>query len=56
MEITSLIVVLSLVTMLALIIFALASKVKTERRLNDPNAEKSTLASDKSSTGKPIDV
>lgn len=56
MEMTTLIVVLSLGTMLALIVFALASKAKTEQRLNDPNTEKSTLASDKSSSGKPVDV
>jgi hypothetical protein len=56
MKITSLVVILSLVTMLALIVFALVSKAKTEQRLHDPNAEKSTLAADKSSTGKPADV
>ena len=56
MEITSLVVILSLVTMLARIVFALVSKAKTEQRLHDPNAEKSTLAADKVSTGKPADV
>jgi hypothetical protein len=34
----------------------MTSKRKTEERMADPNAPKSTLAADKSSTGKPADV
>lgn len=56
MDITYLAVILALGTMLAFIVFALASKAKTEERLEDPDAPKSTLASDKSSKGKPVDV
>ena len=37
---------LALVTMLAVLIFALASKARIEERRHDPNAPKSTLAKD----------
>jgi len=37
---------LSLVTLLALAIFALVSKERVERRREDPDAPKSTLAKD----------
>ncbi|MBO6882525.1 MAG: hypothetical protein JJ869_02960 [Marivita sp.] len=37
---------LALMTMLAAIIFALVSKHRTEQKLDDPNASKSTLAKD----------
>ncbi|WP_300586051.1 hypothetical protein [Marivita sp.] len=37
---------LALMTMLAAIIFALVSKHRTEQKLDDPNAPKSTLAKD----------
>ncbi|MCU0899437.1 MAG: hypothetical protein MUC82_02955 [Cypionkella sp.] len=37
---------LSLLTMLAVLIFALVSKARVEERRHDPNAPKSTLAKD----------
>ncbi|WP_295314356.1 hypothetical protein [Roseobacter sp.] len=56
MDATYIIVILALMTMLAVIVFSLYSKHKTEERLDDPNAPKSTLAADKASDGKPTDV
>jgi hypothetical protein len=56
MEITNLVVILALGTMLALIVFALVSKHKADARRQDPDAPKSTLAADKRSDGKPVDV
>ena len=56
MDLTYLVVILALGTMFAAIVFALVSKEKVEARLANPNSTKSTLASDKSSTGKPADV
>lgn len=37
---------LSLITMLAVLVFAMVSKAKIEERRHDPNAPKSTLAKD----------
>ncbi len=37
---------LTLVTLLAVIIFAMLSKARTEKMLRDPNSPRSTLASD----------
>ncbi|WP_103333327.1 hypothetical protein [Pseudotabrizicola formosa] len=37
---------LSLLTMLAVLVFALVSKARVEERRHDPNAPKSTLAKD----------
>ncbi|TGD42381.1 hypothetical protein EEB11_13920 [Pseudotabrizicola sediminis] len=37
---------LSLITMLAVLVFALISKARVEERRHDPNAPKSTLARD----------
>ncbi len=48
--------VLIAVTFGAVLVFAIISKKKTEERLEDDDAPKSTLASDKSSTGNPADV
>lgn len=42
----SLIPFLSLLTLLAVLIFALVSKARVEERRHDPNAPKSTLAKD----------
>ncbi len=56
MDATYIIVVLALVTMLGFIVFAMVSKKKTEERLHDSNAPKSTLAKDKASEGKPADT
>ncbi|WP_298843752.1 hypothetical protein [uncultured Roseobacter sp.] len=56
MDFTYLIVILALVTMLAVIVFALVSKAKVENRLADEDSPKSTLAADKASDGKPVDV
>ncbi len=46
MEFTFIVPILALITMLAVIVFALWSKQKTEERKNDPSAPKSALASD----------
>jgi hypothetical protein len=43
-------------TLLSVIVFALVSQEKVHRRMDDDNARKSTLASDKDSHGKPADV
>lgn len=56
MDFTYLIVVLALGTLFAGLVFALVSKAKVEKRKDDPNAPKSTLAADKSSHGTPADV
>jgi hypothetical protein len=37
---------LTMVTLLAVVVFALVSKARTEALMRDPNAPKSTLASD----------
>lgn len=50
------VIVLALFTLLAFVVVAMVSKRKTEKRMDDKNAEKSTLAADKSSDGKPADV
>jgi len=47
---------MALVTMLIFLVFALVNMFKTQQRLDDPNATKSTLARDKRSDGKPADV
>ncbi|MEM6304409.1 MAG: hypothetical protein AAF744_06800 [Pseudomonadota bacterium] len=47
---------LSFSTFVLVIGFALYSKRKVEKRMDDPNSTKSTLAADKSSTGTPADV
>ncbi|WP_299877836.1 hypothetical protein [uncultured Sulfitobacter sp.] len=47
---------LALFTLLVFIVLALISKRKTEKRMQDDSAPKSTLAADKSSHGKPADV
>ncbi|PTX56368.1 hypothetical protein C8N43_1025 [Litoreibacter ponti] len=47
---------LSFGTMLAVIVFAIMSQNKVLARMDNPDAPKSTLASDKSSHGKPADV
>jgi Tfp pilus assembly protein PilX len=46
MDMTQLIVVLFLFTILAVMGFAAFSKRKTEERMSDPNAPKSSLATD----------
>ncbi len=56
MDWTSLVGLLALVTLCAGIVFALWSKRAVERRLDDPNTPKSTLAADKSSSATPADV
>ncbi|MEL7098776.1 MAG: hypothetical protein AAGM84_08115 [Pseudomonadota bacterium] len=50
------IITLAMITFGAVLFFALRSKAEIEERMDDPNAGKSTLAADKSSTGKPVDV
>lgn len=47
---------LALLTLLAGAVFALMSKRAVEKRLNDPNAPKSTLAEDVPNTASPADV
>ncbi|MEW9919035.1 hypothetical protein AB2B41_05445 [Marimonas sp. MJW-29] len=56
MDWTSLVGAMFFVTLLLAVIFGLVIKRKTENRLHDQNAEKSTLAADKSAHGKPADV
>ena len=56
MENGMIVILLALFTLLAFVVVAIVSKRKTEQRLKDKNADKSTLAADKSSTGKPADV
>ncbi|WP_342069827.1 hypothetical protein [Yoonia algicola] len=51
-----LVIMLALFTLLAFVVVAIIDKRKTERRMDDPTAGKSTLAADKSSTGKPTDI
>ena len=51
-----LVILLALFTLLAFVVMAIISKRKTESRIEDDTATKSTLAADKSSTGKPADV
>lgn len=48
--------ILFLVTLGAVLIFALVSKERVERRKQDANAGKSTLAADAASRGTPVDV
>lgn len=43
-------------TLLAFVAFAYMSKRKTEQRMDDESATKSTLAADKRSDGSPADV
>jgi hypothetical protein len=47
---------LSIVTLLIWVVFAMISKRNVEKRKVDPTVERSTLATDKSSTGVPPDV
>ncbi|WP_299670469.1 hypothetical protein [uncultured Roseobacter sp.] len=56
MDFTYLIVILALMTMLAVIVFAMVSKAKVENRREDSDSKKSTLAPDKRSDGEPVDV
>lgn len=56
MESGFVVILLALFTLLAFVVVAIIDKRKTERRMDDPSASKSTLAADKSSTGKPADV
>ncbi len=56
MESGFIVIMLALFTLLAFIVMAIISKRKTEARMDDPSVTKSTLAKDKSSTGKPADV
>ena len=46
MDLSFLVPVLALVTLLAVAVFALMSKSRVEKRRHDPNAPKSTLAKD----------
>ncbi|MGR3742804.1 MAG: hypothetical protein ACU0BC_01420 [Pseudooceanicola nanhaiensis] len=48
--------ILTLVTLLAVAIFAYRSAVQTDKRRHDPNAPKSTLAADVPSHAPPADV
>lgn len=56
MDWTSLIGLLAIVTLTSWILLAYLSKRKVEQRRADPDAIKSTLAADASSTGRPADV
>ena len=46
MDITDLVVILPLITIVAVIAFAIGSKVATRKRMEDDSAPKSTLAAD----------
>lgn len=46
MDTSFILIVLSLGTMIAVVVFALISKNRTEKRLANDNAPKSTLAAD----------
>ncbi len=46
MDFAFIVPLLALTTLLAVLVFALVNKKKTEERLQDPNAPRSTLASD----------
>lgn len=50
-----LVITLILLTFTSVIVFAIWSKLSTKARSEDDTAPKSTLAADKSSTGKPAD-
>lgn len=50
------VIALALVTLLAFVVFAQISRRQVRDRMDDHTAPKSTLAADKSSTGKPADV
>ncbi len=54
MTLSSLIPILSLATLLAVAVFALVSKARTEQRKRDPNAPVSTLATDGKYGGVPF--
>jgi hypothetical protein len=56
MDTGDIVVFLALFTLLAVAVFALWSKRKTEERMDDPTIPKSTLAADKDNHGKPADV
>lgn len=56
MEPGSIVLLLALFTLLVFVVLALVSKRKTNKRMQDDTAPKSTLAADKSSNGKPADV
>ncbi|MDF1726362.1 MAG: hypothetical protein P1U53_01315 [Sulfitobacter sp.] len=56
MDWTSLVGLLFLVTLAAGVAIAFFSKRRTEDRIHDPSADKSTLAEDKDSHGKPADT
>jgi hypothetical protein len=45
-QLTFIVPVLSMITLLAVAVFALVSKARIERRRHDPDAPKSTLAPD----------
>lgn len=51
MDYSYIVPILSLLTLLAVCIFALVSKARIERRRHDPNAPKSSLAKDSPSGG-----
>ncbi|GIT87439.1 MULTISPECIES: hypothetical protein [Roseobacter] len=46
MDITYLVALLFLVTLSAVLVFAVVSKARTEKRMKDDDARKSTLAKD----------
>ncbi len=58
MDFAYIIPLLALITLLAVLVFALVNKRKTEERRMDPNAPRSTLAADAPShtKGAPPDV
>ncbi|MEY1556381.1 hypothetical protein AB3Y40_12180 [Yoonia sp. R2331] len=52
----TIVILLAIFTLLAVAPLAFINMRKTKERMDDPTSTKSTLAADKSSTGKPADV
>lgn len=56
MELTFIVPVLAMLTLLGACVFALYNQQAVEARRDDPTAPKSTLAKDKPATAEPADV
>jgi hypothetical protein len=56
MDVSMLIGAMAFTTLLGAAAFAYYSKTKVDERMNDPDARKSTLASDQDSRARPADV
>lgn len=56
MDVSFFLPMLTLFTLLAVAVFAYMSGVKADQRRKDPNAPKSTLATDGQPHGRPVDA